>query len=93
MQRLAYGYTPELAQGAAFAAEARSRAGNPAAHTRDACRVLCGTSDEEAAVLVRASSIGLDGTDRALLYEIRRQRVQSAFAERLTGGGRHVVHS
>jgi hypothetical protein len=40
-----------LAQGAAFAAKARSLAGNPAQHTEAACIVLCGMRAEEAAAL------------------------------------------
>jgi hypothetical protein len=55
--------------------------------------VLCETTDEEAAVLVRAASIGLDGTDQSLRYEMRRQRIHSVFAERLTIGGRRVAYS
>ena len=45
-----------LGQGAAFAAKARDKAGNPAPHTAKACLVLCGMRAEEAAAL----------TDRAL---------------------------
>ena len=40
---------PQLAQGVAFAAKARQRAGNPAPHTDLACRIVCGMSAEEAA--------------------------------------------
>ena len=40
-----------LAQGAAFAAKARQRAGNPARHTEDACLALCGMSADAAAAL------------------------------------------
>jgi hypothetical protein len=42
---------PALGQGAAFAAKARLRAGNSAAHTAAACAVLCGMSVESAAAL------------------------------------------
>lgn len=38
-----------LGQGAAFAAKARQRAGNPSDHTDMACHLLCGRSAEEAA--------------------------------------------
>jgi hypothetical protein len=44
-------YAPALAQGAAFAAKARLRAGNPVAHTDVACAVLCGMAPERAAAL------------------------------------------
>ncbi|HEY6347988.1 MAG TPA: DUF1702 family protein [Candidatus Angelobacter sp.] len=42
---------PALAQGAAFAAKARERAGIPASHTELACTALCGISTEEASAL------------------------------------------
>ncbi|MTE22487.1 DUF1702 family protein [Streptomyces sp. TRM43335] len=42
-------YRFQLAQGAAFAAEARDRAGTTIAHTHLATRVLCGTTPERAA--------------------------------------------
>lgn len=42
-------HRPSLAQGAAFAAKARLRAGNPAAHTSRAVEILCATSAELAA--------------------------------------------
>src|SRR6185436_10369271 len=48
------GFEAQLAQGAAFAAEARERAGNAAPHTTLACEVLCGTSPARAAEIVRA---------------------------------------
>ncbi len=41
----------EVAQGAAFAAKARERAGLPAPHTESACQALCGMSAREAAAL------------------------------------------
>src|SRR5262249_10206070 len=44
-------YRPELAQGAAFAAKARLRAGNLVAHTECACAAICGTSALEAAAV------------------------------------------
>src|SRR3954452_8425007 len=44
-------HAAHLAQGAAFAAAARHHAGNPAAHTELACRVLAGVSAREAAAL------------------------------------------
>jgi hypothetical protein len=49
--RVARPFTTAAAQGACFAAKARMRAGNPAAHTDMACRVLCGLSDIEGARL------------------------------------------
>ena len=43
-----------LAQGAAFAAAAREHAGNPAAHTDLACRLLAGRSASDAAAMTTA---------------------------------------
>jgi hypothetical protein len=72
-------YQLELAQGAAFAAKARQRAGNPAPHTERACAVLCRMSAEEAAALTDAALDGLprDGPEPA--YEVWRRRVQAEF--------------
>jgi enediyne biosynthesis protein E3 len=44
-------YYSHLAQGAVFAAGARSRAGNPAEHTELACQLLCDLSAQEAAAI------------------------------------------
>jgi hypothetical protein len=49
LRAAAWPHQPHLAQGAAFAAKARERAGNPVAHTAWACQVLCGVSASEAA--------------------------------------------
>ncbi len=73
-----------LAQGAAFAARARERAGNPAAHTALACEVLCGTDVGTAARMCDEALEGLaaDGAEPA--YESWRGRVRA----RLPHGGR-----
>ncbi|MDG3008358.1 DUF1702 family protein [Paludisphaera mucosa] len=74
----------QLAQGAAFAAKARQRARNPAAHTELACRVLCGRGAEEAAVVTDDALIDLPGDQSAVpVYEIWRARIRT----RLSGGG------
>jgi hypothetical protein len=73
-----------LAQGAAFAAQARRRAGNPAPHTSIACEVLCGLDDASAArvtgeELEPAASLRFDasaGSD----YQAWRCRVRDRFA-------------
>jgi hypothetical protein len=71
---------PQLAQGAAFAAKARERGGNPAAHTELACEVLCGMPAREAATITDAALQDLppDGADPA--YETWRRRIQDRFA-------------
>lgn len=49
--RLAGPLAPAMGQGACFAAKARLRACNPAAHTEMACRAICGISASAAAQL------------------------------------------
>jgi hypothetical protein len=72
-------YTAELAQGAAFAAKTRQRAGNESMHTEMACQVLCGLSSDAAAQVtdVMLQLLPEDGDVPA--YEIWRQRIQSHF--------------
>jgi enediyne biosynthesis protein E3 len=80
LRRSAGAFLPEFAQGAAFAAKARERAGNLNAHTEMAARVICGSSATQAAAV----------TDRALrdlpadrpgepAFEVWRQRIQDHF--------------
>lgn len=73
-------FAPQLAQGAAFAAKARRRAGNPATHTDAACRVLCRLSAEAAARVTDEALRRLpqDGDEPA--YEIWRQRIAGELA-------------
>jgi enediyne biosynthesis protein E3 len=66
-----------LAQGAAFAAKARQRAGNPMAHTEMVCQILCGFSAVEAAQLTDAMLEDLPEDGELPAYEIWRQRIQS----------------
>jgi hypothetical protein len=67
----------ELGQGAAFAAKARERAGNPAPHTERACRVFCGLGSAEAAAITDHALDRLDPADGGAYArwraEIRRQ--------------------
>ncbi|HEY0606954.1 MAG TPA: DUF1702 family protein [Herpetosiphonaceae bacterium] len=72
---------PQLAQGAAFAAKARQRAGNPATHTDDACEIFCGMSADEAAQITDIALEELPPDTDVPAYEIWRQRIQSAFLE------------
>jgi hypothetical protein len=80
---------PKLAQGAAFAAKARQRAGNPAPHTALACDVLCGLTADEAAGVTDDALNGLprDGDDDGRgpgdggpAYEAWRARIQARFS-------------
>lgn len=66
-----------LAQGAAFAAKARQRAGNLTEHTEMACQVICGLSANAAAQVTDAMLQKLPADGAAPAYEIWRQRIQS----------------
>lgn len=75
-------YAGELAQGAAFAAEARRLAGNLVPHTERACHVLCGTSAAAAAEVARGALAGLPGVragDGSHAYEEWRRRIRAYF--------------
>lgn len=78
--RIAAGaYRAELAQGAAFAAKTRQRAGNESFHTEMACQVLCGLSSDEAARITDIMLQLLPADRDVPAYEIWRQRIQSYF--------------
>jgi hypothetical protein len=72
-------FVPQLAQGAAFAAKARQRAGNLTPYHDLACGVLCGLSAAEAAQVSDEGleNLPVDGAQPA--YEIWRQRIQQRF--------------
>ena len=80
LRRAADAHWPALAQGAAFAAKARQRAGNPADHTDLAARVLCETTADEAAAATDAALDGLSHDSEEPAYETWRKRVQASFA-------------
>jgi len=69
-------YLPHVAQGAAFAANARQRAGNSSAHTNLASSILCGMSAEAATVVTDDCLSDLRGGDTVPAYEVWRRRVQ-----------------
>jgi hypothetical protein len=73
-------YRAELAQGAAFAAKARLRAGIAADHTEAACRILCDMPAREAAAITddALKNPPVDGEQPA--FEIWRRRIQREFA-------------
>jgi len=75
-------HAPSLAQGAAFAAVSRERAGNPAAETELACQIFWGCGAAEAAGVVIEAGEGLpqDGAEPA--FEIWRRRIQERFSAR-----------
>ncbi len=73
-------FGPQMAQGAAFAAEARQRAGDPNPHTELACRVLCRRSAEDAAQLTRLTRRDLPADAEEPAFEVWRQRIQENLA-------------
>jgi len=83
---------PQLAQGAAFAAEARRRAGNPTPEAELACRLYWGLSQEDAAEATLRlrpdpTEPGPDGTPA---YELWRRRLQQSWEEESAAGARPV---
>jgi hypothetical protein len=73
-------YRTEMAQGAAFAAKARLRAGNLVLHTERACQVFCGIPAREAAEITDAALKNLPQDGPQPAFEIWRQRIQREFA-------------
>jgi hypothetical protein len=68
-----------VAQGAAFAAEARRRAGNPVAHCDFACRALCGIPADDAAAIARETRTDLAPDGPSPTYEVWRARIRQHF--------------
>jgi hypothetical protein len=81
LMRSAGRYYPELAQGAAFAAKARQRAGNPADHTARVCQIVCEMNCATAAAITDEAVEGLPSESSEPAYEIWRQRVQNQFSK------------
>jgi hypothetical protein len=88
----ASGFVAHVAQGAAFAAKARQRAGNPVPHTALACEVYCRmTADQAAAVTDEClSDLPVDVPDSACrpdgskpTYETWRKKIRDHFADHL----------
>ena len=75
------GFLPQLAQGAAFAAKARHRAGNLTPYHDRACAALCGMSAVQAALVTDAALENLPGTQLEPAFEIWRRRIQDKFAQ------------
>jgi hypothetical protein len=66
-----------LAQGAAFAAEARRRAGNPAPHTERAGQLIAGVPAERAAELTEIARRGLAADGRVETYQAWRGAIRN----------------
>jgi hypothetical protein len=71
----------QLAQGAAFAAKARQRAGIPTEHTELACRIICGMSAREAAGATDLALVDLPADGVVPTYEVWRQRIQNLWVK------------
>jgi hypothetical protein len=69
-------YHPQLAQGAAFAAKARQRAGNLSAYHDMACGILCGMHANAAAAVTDEQLENLPEQESVPAYEIWRKRIQ-----------------
>jgi enediyne biosynthesis protein E3 len=69
-------YRAHLAQGAAFAAKARERAGNPAPHTEFACRTLCGMAATAAAAITDQALPVVGPGDRGEAYQAWRAAIR-----------------
>ncbi len=91
---LAGPYRGQVAQGAAFAAQARVRAGLVVPHNQLATEVLCGTDVATAAAVTDHARKGLSESRGVPAYATWRQRIADAFAAH-TGVGtvrRHPTH-
>jgi hypothetical protein len=80
LPRIAREQAPHLRQGAAFAAKARERAGNPASHTALACRLLCGMEAEAAARVTDEALASLPADGETPAFEVWRTRVRKRLA-------------
>lgn len=79
LQQAAGPFAADLAQGAAFAAKARQRAANPAAHTALACESLCRMSADGAAMVADLCLQNLRPRKDEIAYEAWRKRVRNQF--------------
>ena len=76
-------HAPRLAQGVAFAAKARQRAGNPTPQTGLACQVVWGISAGEAAAVADEALRDLPpDCPGEPAYEVWRRRIQDVFSQR-----------
>lgn len=73
-----------VAQGAAFAAACRERAGNPAPRTDTACRILCGCSARAASEIAVQIKNSLPPDTEVPAYEAWRRRIQRCLSAERT---------
>lgn len=74
-------YQAQLAQGVAFAAKARQRAGNQAEHTELAARLICGMSADDAALITDLAAARVKPSASQTNYEVWRQLIQGQFVK------------
>jgi enediyne biosynthesis protein E3 len=77
---LAAAYRPHLAQGVAFAATARLRAGNLVPHTERACSIVCGLDAAQAAAVTKEALAATGGGSTAADYERWRTAIRDGLA-------------
>lgn len=73
-------YAPQLAQGAAFAAKARLRAGNLVPQTELACDVFCQLPAQDAAAVTDNCLRDLGGDSDTPAYQAWRERISANFS-------------
>jgi hypothetical protein len=76
LRELAGDARPHVAQGAAFAAVTRHRAGNVVAHTQVAAELLCGRGVAQVAEMVKQAGVGLCADPDGRGYEQWRTRLR-----------------
>jgi len=76
LREAAGAFLPQLAQGAAFAAKARERAGNLTSYQDAACAILCGMNARKAAQATDDALENLPFNGPEPAYEIWRRRIQ-----------------
>jgi len=74
-------HAAHFAQGVAFAAAARDRAGNPAPHSEDACRRVWGRSGADVAAIAGEAARNLPPDGQEPAYEEWRRRVRARFCQ------------
>jgi len=77
-------HLPAFAQGVAFAAKTRARAGNLNLHTETVCRLICKHSADETAAITDAALKDLREDGELPAYEIWRRRIQEQLALEVT---------
>ncbi len=78
LRETAASFYPHLAQGVAFAVEARQRAGNLSTHTQLACETICKRSSDHVVSVVASSLRDLPSSGDEPAFEIWRQRIQAS---------------